>query len=400
LAQKLGVQVLFEGTVREDGSRIRVTSRIVKADGFQLWSQRFDAEADSSNLFTLQEQFASALVNRMRPQQSIIRESGATASPAIFGVYSSTLNGEALLEEETIADVQAALAKFREITEITPRYARPYCGIAQCYCWMALHGAPRSADLAASARVAADRAIELDPKMLEALATKGTVQTLEWDWQSAASSFERAIELGSHATGDRQYARFLTLLGRFDEAWLYLESAQQIDPFSSLQKTACAKFFYLSRRYEEALEHFTEPQKYGPLPPAVHLYLAMIHIQLGQREDAKTLARLLQRNAGAHAAIRGWIAEIFAWCKETALAATIVQQFKLLSADVQLSKYRQALLSIALDDPQASLAFLSASYAEKESELPFLTLDPRFDRIRKNPQFHEIVERVQSTATA
>ncbi len=68
LARNLGVQVVFEGTVREIGNRIRVAARVISADGFQLWSQRLDAEADSSNLLVLQEQFASALVSRVRPQ--------------------------------------------------------------------------------------------------------------------------------------------------------------------------------------------------------------------------------------------------------------------------------------------------------------------------------------------
>ena len=223
LARKLGVQIVFEGTVREEGNRIRVTSRIVHADGFQLWSQRFDAAVDSSSLFTVQEQFASALVNRVRPQQSIIRSAEASAGPFLFSVYPAILKGEALLEEGTAADVQAALAKFREVTEIVPGFARPYCGIAQCYSWMALHDVLRSVDLVSLARNAAERAIELDNEMNESLAALGNVLALEWDWRAAEDSFRQATASGSHSVSNRQYAMLLTLLGRFDEAWLYLE---------------------------------------------------------------------------------------------------------------------------------------------------------------------------------
>jgi hypothetical protein len=38
LAQKLGVQIVFEGTVREENRRIRVTARVVNSNGFQIWS--------------------------------------------------------------------------------------------------------------------------------------------------------------------------------------------------------------------------------------------------------------------------------------------------------------------------------------------------------------------------
>jgi TolB-like protein/tetratricopeptide (TPR) repeat protein len=400
LARKLGVQIVFEGTVREEGTRIRVTSRIVNADGFQIWSQRFDAEADSSSLFTVQEQFASALVNRVRPQLSIVRTAQASAGPGILALYPALLKGEALLEEGTAADVQASFVKFRELTQTAPGYARPYCGIARGYCWLALHGAYRSADLVVHARAAAERAVELDPEMAESISALACVQALEWNWSGAENTFSQVIESGGHATNSRQYAMLLSVLGRFDEAWMYLEAAQQIDPFSYLQKVACVKFFYVSRRYEEALQHFSEPLRYGPLPSEAQLYLALIHAQLGKQDEAKRLVLLVQRNAGAQLSLKSWIAEILARCGESGAAKSIVDEFKLLSPATLLSRFRQALLSIALDDQEGALSLLSKAYEEKEAELPYLAVDPRFDPIRQTSRFNEIVEGIRSRTTS
>lgn len=394
LAQKLGVQIVFEGSVRVEGSRVRVTSRMVNADGFQLWSQRFDAEADPSSIFTVQEQFASALVNRVRPQQSIVRTSEASAGPVMLAVYPTLLKAEALLEEGVEPDVQTALVKFREVAEAAPGFARPHCGIAQSYCWLALHGTSHSTDLVSLARKASERAVELDPEMSQALAALGSVRALEWDWDGAGTAFKRAVELGFHASSARQHAVFLTTLGRFDEAWPHLQRAQQIDPFSYLQKVACAKFLYLSRRYKEAIELFSEPLRFGPLPLEVQLYLALIHLQLEQFDDARRLAQLVLRNAGAQLPLRGWVAEILGRCGEYAAARS--DEFKLLASAASLSRYRQALLSIALSDFDAALSSLCAAYADKEAELPWLAVDPRFDPIRLNPQFSEIVSKVRS----
>jgi TolB-like protein len=58
---KVGAQIAYEGSVREERNHIRVTARIIDPAGFQLWTQRFDAEADSRTLFTIEEQIASAL---------------------------------------------------------------------------------------------------------------------------------------------------------------------------------------------------------------------------------------------------------------------------------------------------------------------------------------------------
>jgi len=394
LARKLGVQIIFEGSVRVEGNRIRVTSRIVSADGFQLWSQRFDAEADASSMFAVQEEFASALVNRVRPQQSIVRTAEATAGPVMLAVYPSLLKAEALLEEGNESDVLAALTKFSEVAQIAHGFARPHYGIAQCYCWLAVHGTLQVIDLVSLAKTASERAVELDPEMSEALAAVGCVLALEWNWNGAEANFSQAMKLGIHATSARQYAMFLTLLGRFDEAWPHLQRAQQIDPFSYLQKVACAKFLYLSRRHEEAIELFSEPLRFGPLPLDAQLYLALIHVQLGQFDDARRLARLILRNAGAQLSLRGWVVEILAYCGDG--AATIENEFKLLSLAAPLSRYRQALLSVALGDSEGALLSLSAAYAAKEAELPWLAVDPRFDLIRLNPQFSEIVHKVRS----
>ena len=392
-ALKLGVQIVFEGSVRLEGTRVRVTSRMVSADGFQLWSQRFDAEAIPSSFFAVQEQFASALVDRVRPRQSIVRNAEASAGPVVLSIYSSLLKSEALLEEGNASDIQTALAKFQEITQTAKGYARPFSGIAQCYCWMALNGAPPSAGMVALARSASERAVELDPEMSEALASRGSALALEWDWTGAEEAFRQAEKQGFQASSARQLAMLLTLLGRFNEAWACLHKAQSTDPFSHLQKVACAKFLYVSRRHQEALEMFSEPFKYGPLPLEAQLYLGLIHANLGQFEDARRLSQLILRSGGCQQPVRGWSAEILARCGDD--ARSMLQELKLPSSRAPLSQYREALLSMALGDSETALSLLFRALENKEAELPWLAVDPRFDPLRQNTKFAEIVSKVR-----
>ena len=66
LARKLDVQIIFEGTVYENNDQLRITFRVVNADGFQIWSDRFETERDPQNLFEVSERIASALISRVR----------------------------------------------------------------------------------------------------------------------------------------------------------------------------------------------------------------------------------------------------------------------------------------------------------------------------------------------
>jgi hypothetical protein len=63
-------------------------------------------------------------------------------------------------------------------------------------------------------------------------------------------------------------------------------------------------------------------------------------------------------------------------------------------SETPLSRYRQALLSLALGEPDKSLLLLSASYEDREAELPCMAVDPRFDIIRQTSQLGDILRGV------
>src|SRR6266850_1979375 len=82
IARKLDVQIVFDGTVRQNQNQLRIMSRIINADGFQLWSERFEMEADPHGLFKLSEKIVSALVTRIRPR-TIIDPETERLSPGV-----------------------------------------------------------------------------------------------------------------------------------------------------------------------------------------------------------------------------------------------------------------------------------------------------------------------------
>jgi TolB-like protein len=74
VARKLDAQIVFEGKVREDNNQLHITSRVVNADGFLIWSERFETRPDIQSLFKVSERIASALISRVRPEKSSMRK--------------------------------------------------------------------------------------------------------------------------------------------------------------------------------------------------------------------------------------------------------------------------------------------------------------------------------------
>jgi TolB-like protein len=96
IAQKLDVQVVFDGTVRQNQNQLLVMSRIINAEGFQIWSERFEAEADPHELFKLSEKIVSALVSCIRPRTVVDPETGRFSSGGDFRSLSFDLAEESI----------------------------------------------------------------------------------------------------------------------------------------------------------------------------------------------------------------------------------------------------------------------------------------------------------------
>ena len=86
LARKLDVQIIFEGTVYENNNQLRIMSRVVNADGFQIWSERFETERDPEDLFKVSERIGSAVIRCFRLEWSFTREQRSSAEGSLIAV--------------------------------------------------------------------------------------------------------------------------------------------------------------------------------------------------------------------------------------------------------------------------------------------------------------------------
>jgi TolB-like protein len=81
LARQLDVQIIFEGTVRQDNNLLSITCRVINAaDGFQIWSERVETEPDIQGLSNVCGRIVSSLVSRI--MRSNGRLGGALQTPS------------------------------------------------------------------------------------------------------------------------------------------------------------------------------------------------------------------------------------------------------------------------------------------------------------------------------
>jgi hypothetical protein len=151
---------------------------------------------------------------------------------------------------------------------------------------------------------------------------------------------------------------------------------------------------HLTRRYDEGLRPLSQPLMYGPLPVEARGLLALMAAHQGDNERAKRLVESIRPDSAAQLPMMAGIAEVLALTGEREEANQIARAFRLLSVDTAISRFRQALLSVALEDKAGAVSFLRLSVEEHEAELVWLGVEPRFDPIRKMSAFEALVKTV------
>jgi len=338
IGEKLNVTTVLEGSVRRAGERVRITVRLSDvANGFQLWSERYDRELQ--DIFDVQDEIAKAIAERLRVtlgcgKDDRLVEHGTTSVEA----YQLYLKGHALLGRRG-ASIPAALDLFRKAVEIDPGYSLAWAGVADACTGLAITGSVSGSESKPQAIAAARRSIELDPASAAGHTALACATLLhENNRPMAKQEFERALELRpSYVLGRSWYALFylqwargdleegiaeaqqaldgdplsayimmllaccLCTAGRLDEAIDMARRATQQDPGSFITRWALGVSLGTAGRFEEAISTLETAAGMSGRHSRALSSLAVIFGQWGKRSEASALHReLVDRSLRAY----------------------------------------------------------------------------------------------------
>ncbi|MFQ5600431.1 MAG: protein kinase [Candidatus Krumholzibacteriia bacterium] len=230
LGRRLGVETLLEGSVRKAGERLRVTAQLVSvADGYTLWSERYDREMQ--DVFAIQdeiaENIAGALEVRLDPRQRRRIQRIQTSNVEAYDFY---LRGRRFFYRVQRTGMEFARQMFTHAIERDPDYALAYAGIADCCSWLFMYFDSAPANLQ-QALVASRKALQLDPVLAEAHASRGQALMLDGSYEEAEREFERAADLDPRLFEAYYFhARSCFMQGRFEQAVDSFEKAAEVNP--------------------------------------------------------------------------------------------------------------------------------------------------------------------------
>ena len=230
VGRKLHVSTVLDGTVRRMGNRVRVAAQLVNvADGYQLWSERYDR--DLEDIFAIQDEISQAIAKALRvilteDEKKAIEKTRATNLEA----YEYYLRGRQFIHQLRRRSLEHARQMFNRAIEIDPDYALAYAGVADCCSLLYTYFDARESNLR-QADAASKKALELAPSLAEAHVARGNSASLNKQNAEAEVHFEQAIRLDPKLyEAAYYYGRALKAQGRFAEAVKQFERAEAIRP--------------------------------------------------------------------------------------------------------------------------------------------------------------------------
>ncbi len=279
IGRRLNVEKVLEGSVRKSGNKLRITAQLINvADGYHLWSEKFDREME--DIFAIQDEISLAIVDNLKvkllkkEEEALLKR--YTEDPEAYNLY---LKGIYFLRMYTTEGFQEAIKYFELTLQKDPNYALAYYGLSEVFYAISYWGNVPPHEAYPKAKEFAKKAIEMDEEIGEAHAALGLVYTFyDWNWKEAERELTMALELNpSSAIIHLSHSWFLSLTEKHQEAITEAKRAQELDPLSPLILSSIGLACIYGSQYDKAIDELKAGMILAPDFYLMHYYLGLAY---------------------------------------------------------------------------------------------------------------------------
>ena len=397
IGRTLGVGAIVTGGVRQRGRTLLITAEFIDvASGWQLWGAQYKRPGDE--LSEIEDEIAKEISSKLRltlsPEKQLVINRRRTESPEAYRLY---LKARFYWGKRTEESLYKALQLFREAIEADPLYALAYAGLAEGYVPLAIYCYLSPRESIPKAKASAERAIEIEPELAEALTVLGGAKAYyDWDLPGGEALLREAVSVDPKYQRARQtLAECLIIRGRFDEALAEIQKALDLDPLSLHTDAAVIMDNYFARRYAEAIKHAHQSIELdsGFYPTRYHLGLA--YQASGEIVEAIAQFRHAQTLSGGNPMMTAALAAALASAGKVEESNALLAELDQVGRKRYVSQTAMAAAYVCKGDIDEGFLRLERAYDDRCSWLAFaLSSDARFDALRCDPRFQTLVQRI------
>src|SRR5437764_560279 len=399
IGEKLGVAHLVEGSVRKAGDVVRIAARLAQANtGEEQWSENYTRNL--KDVFAVQTEIAQTIVEQLRGQltggaanpttkaeiQAEVRaaEKGGTKSVEAHEAY---LQGRFFINRHSEKETNQARVAYQRAVELDPKFALAWAGLAQTHVWdcnYATEGGQKgfNAHLAA-ARDALDRALALEPDLPEALFARAMIQTnFDYDWKGAAETLRKALALAPQDPALLMQAGNLAAArGEKTQSIEFDRRAVALDPVNAQARAFLASALSATGKQEEARAEYARVVELNPSAPNSHAGVGLTYLLESKFEEAAVAA---QKDAADWA--RLLIVSCVRWAQKR-VPESDAALAELIANTSETGAYQIAEVYGYRNDKDHAFEWLERARRQRDAGLPGLRADTLLRNLHDDPRW-------------
>jgi len=392
VGRELDVEIVLSGTIQTLNAKIRANLQLYDTrSGDTLWADKF--EVVSTDFFEMQDRISSQAADALlshRNGSPLPRK-----APENTEIYQKYIKYRFFWESRTEEGLLASLQGAREIVAAAPDFALGYICLADAYLLLGHHLYLPPEKVYSNVEKAVEKALELDPELAEAYASKADHCFISKGWESCEKYHLKSLALKpDYASARHWYSWFLTAMGRFDEALEQIEQAQRLDANSLYLLTIRGVPLAYKRDFEAAIRQFELVLEIDPTFKRAHYYLAWALFNAGRREEslAEFEKVVADEPIQQTIALLGYVYGKMGFREKSYEMLRRIARMEFEGKYV--SPYQRAIVYAGLGDVNQALTELEKAFDENAIWLIWLKIDFQFEDLRGEPRFKDLLKRL------
>jgi serine/threonine protein kinase/Tfp pilus assembly protein PilF len=399
VGQDMHVRAILMGKVVTRGDSLNIQTDLVDvAEVSQLWGQQYDRKF--TDILAVQEDIAKQVSAKLR-----LRPSGEeqkrlakryTENTEAYQLY---MKGRWYWNRRTDELLKKANEYFQQAIEKDPAYSLAYAGLAESYALFTYYEVQAPAEACPKAKATAMKSLEIDESLVEPHAALGWIKvSCDWDWPGGEREFKRAFEINPNDATARQWrGSYLWAMGRLEEAVSELKQALEAEPLSLIISAVLGRTLHYAGHDDQAIEQLRKTIDMDPSFVEAHLYLGLVYEQKGMFAEAIVEFRQALSLSGGHPRFISALGHAYAISGQRKLAEESLLRLNEQAKQRYVAPYEMAAVCVGLKDADRTFKYLEMAYQDRSMWLVYLPVDRRFDAIRGDQRYKDILRRMHLT---